>query len=476
MKAPMLKPAILSVSLLTIMASAAVSPALAQIRAAFPGASATTIKLILTLPSLLILPVSLLSGWLCARLRKRMILLAGLAIYAVCGVGGAAAQSIAGLLATRALLGVGIGLIMPLSTTLIADFFSGPARTRMMGLSVAVNNVGGVLFLSAAGWLACVNWRLAFGVYALALVTLVLVARWLPEPPAPARGARSKGARLPAGIYGCALLGVLMMIAFYAVPTNLALFIEDEREIFASDRPLFEGREDLERHLAGGGVSEILRAEFAGRGIPLSERAGITEEAAGRRWVVADGKRRYPVVRDGSRLVVHAERLGRPALAGSALSVMTLSGALAGAALGLLARRLGSLAVPAALGLMAGGFALLSRAAGMAAVFAAVPFIGFSAGMLMPALLLRVPAIAPPSSRPLAMAVVGGGVFFGQFISPVALEGLAVLLGLDSFRGRFGAVAAGLAAAALIGAAAAVRARRTAARAPADAPAGRIPA
>jgi MFS family permease len=455
MRDAMLKPTILSVSLLTIMASAAVSPALAQIRAAFPGVSPTTVKLILTLPSLMIIPFSLLSGWLSARVPKRSILLVGLLIYAAGGVGGAAARSIRELLALRCVLGVGIGLIMPLSTTLIADFFSGPARTRMMGLSGAVTNVGGVIFLSAAGWLACTSWRLAFSVYALALVTMFMVAFWLPEPPRAPRAARTSKVGLPAAVFACTALGLLMMAAFYAVPTNLALF---------------ESREDLERHLSEGSVSPILRERFAAQGIVLSEGASLQEEERGRRWIVRDGRREYPVIKEGSQLSIRAERLGRPALAGTALSAMTLSGALAGAILGLLVRWLGAFAVPVAIGLMGIGFGLLAQATSMLMIFAAVPFIGFSAGVLMPSLLLRVPKVAPPESRALAMAVVSGGVFFGQFISPLLLRWIALLLGRDTFRSRFGFLAAGLAAAALLALVTAIRARVIAGRAQAAAP------
>ena len=182
--------AILSVSLLTIMASAAISPAMAQIGQAFPGTNKTVVKLILTLPSLLIIPFSLLSGWLATRIRKRTILVWGLGIYCVAGAGGGLAQSIGQLLVIRAVLGVGIGLIMPLSTTLIADFFEQDARTRMMGLSGAVNNVGGVVFLSVSGWLACISWRWAFSVYALSLITLLLT-------PCLAAGASGPGRQRP---------------------------------------------------------------------------------------------------------------------------------------------------------------------------------------------------------------------------------------------------------------------------------------
>lgn len=446
----MFEPAILSVSLLTIMASAAVAPALAEIRAAFPGSSPTTVKLLLTLPSLVLIPFSLLSGWLASRVRKKTILLVGSAIYTIGGIGAGLARSMPELLVMRGVLGVGIGLIMPLSNSLIADFFEGPARTRMMGLSGSVTNVGGVLLLSAAGWLATRNWRLAFAVYALALVTMFLVARWLPEPPAVRGPARSAGARIAPGLLVYALLGTLMMAAFYVVPTSLALFLEDERSLFASERPLFSSREELLRYAAGGGVSEALRKEFAVRGIELSQAASIRVEEAGRRWVVRDGRRSYPVVKGEGFLGVRAERLGRPTLAGAILATMTLSGALAGAGLGRIFRWLRGYAVPAAIALMATGFALLGRASSVAQVFAAVPFIGLAAGIMLPALLLRVPQCVAPEARAFAMALVGSAIYFGQFISPLVLNGAAVVSGHDTFRFRFGFVAASLLLAALV--------------------------
>lgn len=446
----MLKPAILSVSLLTIMASAAVSPALAKISQAFPGVPQTAIKLILTLPSLAIIPFSLASGWLTARLKKRSILLVGLLLYTFGGVGGAFARNITELLLSRCILGAGIGLLMPLSTTLISDFFDGPARTRMMGLSGALTNVGGVIFLSASGWLACFSWRLSFAVYSLALVTLVLVARWLPEPPSAASRVKAHRVRLSPGVFYYAALGMLMMIAFYAVPTNLALFIEQERQLFSTDRPLFAGREDLLRYVQEGGVSDILRTAFSEKGIQLSDRVFLRVEEEGRRWVVHDGARSYPVEREGNALFVHRERLGRPALAGYALALMTFSGALSGGLLGMLLRRLRRYAGAVAIALMGIGFGLLAVASSFSMVCLALPFIGFAAGIMMPLLLLHAPRFVPAESQTFAIAVVGSAIYFGQFISPLVLKGMSSLTGNDGFRFRFGLLAAGLAAGALL--------------------------
>ena len=221
----MLKPTLLSLSLLTIMSGAAVSPALARIAAAFPDAGATSIKLVLTTPAVFIIVFSLLSTRLCARFSKRGVLSAGLVIYLIGGVGGGSAASFELLLVFRAALGVGVGLIMPLATGLIADFFRGEERARMLGFSTAASNLGGIIATLIAGILASASWRYSFCVYGLGLPVLALVLAFLPEPEHKASDIRERR-KLPAAVYAWGFGVFAVMVAFYAVPINLAIFLE----------------------------------------------------------------------------------------------------------------------------------------------------------------------------------------------------------------------------------------------------------
>ncbi len=97
------------------------------------------------------------------------------------GMGGGIAASINQLLFFRGMMGIGVGFIIPLSTGLIADFYSGSDRTVMMGYSTAVNNLGGII-ASIFQISATVNWRLSFTVYAMALLVLLLTLKFLREP------------------------------------------------------------------------------------------------------------------------------------------------------------------------------------------------------------------------------------------------------------------------------------------------------
>ncbi len=431
-----LKTAVLSLSLLTIMAAAAVSPALAKISQAFPEVSKTVIKLTLTLPALLIIPFSLFSGWLVSKWTPRKVLITGLIIFCIGGIGGGLTTTIKQLLFFRGLLGVGVGLIMPLSTSLIADLFEGEQRTKMMGLSGSVSHLGGVLFLVVSGWLACISWRYAFAVYSLAVVSLALVLRWLPDWEKKQKSSQN-AFRLPGSVWLCALLGALMMIAFYAVPTNMALFIEEEETIFESHIPLMESKEQLVESIRTGIVPEQTRQALIENGIQVNGKLTISEEEPGKRWLLKDANRSYAVKKTENALMISNARLGRPAVAGFALSAMTLAGVVSGIALAMLMRIMRRLFPAATIALMGGGFWLLGTAQSLSFVYAGVVCIGLSSGFMMPLLLLKVSKSVTPVARAFGMAIVSSGVYFGQFTSPIVLGKASSLMGSESIRAQF---------------------------------------
>src|SRR5699024_8653889 len=170
-----LKPTIISIVMATVMAGAAISPALGLIAEQFSHVDEVWIKLVLTAPSLMVIPFSFVSSYLTRKISKRMIVLIGVAIYVVTGVGAQFSQSIEVLLAFRFILGAGVGLVMPLSFTLISDHFEGEERATMMGYNTAFSNVGGIVTMLLAGYLAGFGWSVLFNVYWIGLIIFILV-------------------------------------------------------------------------------------------------------------------------------------------------------------------------------------------------------------------------------------------------------------------------------------------------------------
>ena len=172
---------ILSISLLTVLAGAAVAPALGAIQQHFSDQPMLYVKLIVSIPSLFIILVNLLFPKVCKYLRTRTIALIGLALYVVCGVGAFLVDEIHALLVVRAVFGVSVGLMMPLSTGLLAYYFPPEKIAKLMGLSSGMNQFGGVVSTFLAGYLSTVQWNYAFFVYALGLIVIVLVLLYLPN-------------------------------------------------------------------------------------------------------------------------------------------------------------------------------------------------------------------------------------------------------------------------------------------------------
>lgn len=257
----LLKPAVLSISLLIIISGSAVSPALAEIKAAFQYTDSTLIKMVVTLPSIILIPFSILSGRISAIISPRNIIISGIVIYIIGGLGSALSRNIYELLLFRGILGSGVGLLLPLSTSLIADFYVNDERTQMMGLSNAVANLGSIIATLVAGWLAMINWRYIFGVYSLAIIVLILTILGLPDSPQ-RKITTLKHQTINNKVIVLAFLGFFLNVAFYSVVTNISIFITDRNLGNSSDSGVAMSLLTLAGFLSGiilQKLSEILK-------------------------------------------------------------------------------------------------------------------------------------------------------------------------------------------------------------------------
>ena len=222
---------ILSMSLLTVMAGAAIAPALGIIKAHFSEAPAILVQFIVSMPALLIIVTNLFFLPLSRVLRTRAIATTGLLLYVVAGAGCFFMDDIHLLLAMRALLGVSVGLIMPLSTGLLAYYFPPEQQARLMGLSAAMNQMGGVVATLLAGMLATIEWNYAFFVYLLGLIALVMVWLWLPDEQlgsANKRGVPFHPRQLLK--FHPSVIGMfLLMMLFFIFPTNFAIVASQQQ-------------------------------------------------------------------------------------------------------------------------------------------------------------------------------------------------------------------------------------------------------
>ena len=176
-----LKVSILSLSLLTVMAGAAMAPSLGVISEYFSDEKTLFVQMIISMPAVFIFLTSFVFPKLAAKFRARTLLMIGLAFYTIGGCVAGVFNSIWIVLLMRALVGVGVGIIMPLSTGLLAFYFSPQEQEGLMGWSSAMNNMGGVIATLISGALATVSWRISFLVYLMGLISIVLCAAFMPN-------------------------------------------------------------------------------------------------------------------------------------------------------------------------------------------------------------------------------------------------------------------------------------------------------
>lgn len=229
------KTAILATSVLTIIATAAIGPALSVIDTQFTSASPLLIKSIVTIPALICIPVSLISNRISNHIRKKYLLIFGLILYIIGSILSYLSNNIYTLLLTRGLFGLGLGIIAPLSLVVIGDFFQGKARAKFMGYSTAVSDIGAVIAILIVGFLASLGWQNIFLIYLIGVIVLFLVIFFLPkvapyDHSAPENKKENtnkytSNIKLNKGVFKYSLIIILSFIVFYSVPTNMSLLI-----------------------------------------------------------------------------------------------------------------------------------------------------------------------------------------------------------------------------------------------------------
>lgn len=225
-----LQMAVLSISMITILGSTAVSPALAGIKTAFPNYSDETIQLILTIPPLFIIPSCFLCNLMAKKWGKKNVLIFGIALYLIGGLGAGLMPGFYSMLVARAVLGVACGLITPMAQALISSNFEGETRTKLTSYSSSASYFMGIIASFTVARLASVNWRLAFLIYLIAVLVLVLNILYLPNDRASQTLNTQERNNYPFNwkAYLVILAMALINVAFYTFSTSIALFLKSE--------------------------------------------------------------------------------------------------------------------------------------------------------------------------------------------------------------------------------------------------------
>ena len=124
--------AILAISLTVNLPGLAISPVLGKLKEVFHS-TPLEVQLLNVLPNLLTIPFILGAGKICTPKNQLTVLSIGLTIFTATGVAYFFAKSMIILIVLSCILGVGIGLVIPLAASLISQNLSGKPRGRMLG-------------------------------------------------------------------------------------------------------------------------------------------------------------------------------------------------------------------------------------------------------------------------------------------------------------------------------------------------------
>lgn len=271
---------ILSLSLLTVMAGAAVAPALGIIKAHFADVNQLLVQMIISIPALFIVLTNLIFPKLTAKYKSRSLLLFGLLLYTVGGAVAGLFDNIYLVLLFRALVGIGVGIIMPMSTGLLSFYYTRDKQDKLMGYSSAMNQMGGAIATLLSGILADISWRLSFLVYLMGLISIVLCALFLPNERIGERSRSSEekpvayDSKLPdeklaeskspfVQYFPFILAMFLLMVTFFIFPCEFALETVKEGIIPQQYISVIMAGMDIVAFL--GGLSFVLVKKAAGR-------------------------------------------------------------------------------------------------------------------------------------------------------------------------------------------------------------------
>ena len=172
-----------------------------------------------------------IAGQLVRVISKKAVLAIGLSFYTIGGIAAGWAQTFTGHLILRAVLGAGTGLIVPLVTSLIADFYKGKERADMIGYSFAVSLMGGVITPPLATWIGALDWRTAFLIYAVAPLIFLFSMLFIPNPPRNSEANSKRKDRIPPLVIRLSIASFFMIVIFFIIITDIPFLIQTKHTL-----------------------------------------------------------------------------------------------------------------------------------------------------------------------------------------------------------------------------------------------------
>ncbi len=225
---------VIALSTLT-MAMSATTPALADIAAAFPQAKQTSVAMLATIPSLFSVPCALVTGRLLGRrIRYRTMAMVAILFILTGGLLPLVLKSFGLIIAARAMMGMGLGILNPITPSVTMLELTKDRAQRQMGVNGATANTAAVVYQLIGGFACVISWRYSFLAYLLVIPVLPIVMIYLREPKISQQSTAQSASDQSIGsavrtfgkpFWGWFVLQFFFIVLFYAYITNISSII-----------------------------------------------------------------------------------------------------------------------------------------------------------------------------------------------------------------------------------------------------------
>lgn len=230
-----LKIGILGISLFLQVAGSNLA-AIPLIAKSFPKQSLTSVQALFTLPSFTIMLFILFSNAVIKWVGKRNTVIIGMITTIIGGLIPFFINNFAIIIASRLLVGAGIGLFTSLAVSLIGDCFSGEEQKTLIGIQGAMGTLGNSSMTFVAGLLLGIKWQATFLYFLVIIPFLILFMlgytskmekeTTIESAQPKEKNQSTKRAKIPASIYVAFLMLFLYFSAFMVEATASALVIQ----------------------------------------------------------------------------------------------------------------------------------------------------------------------------------------------------------------------------------------------------------
>ncbi len=208
------------------------SPALASIIEHFSDVPEMLTQMLITVPALMMAPSSLISSYINRKYPRKHIFVICLLTLVLAGVCPYLFQRFELVFASRILVGIAIGAMIPLANSMLVNTFQGREKERAMGVFTAVGSLSGATMVYAGGVIVQYGWKYNFLVYLIAILELAAVLVFCPAQDE-IRAIKNEKTARNSGVLNRTILYIWVVFFVYmgflnTFPPNIALFIQGE--------------------------------------------------------------------------------------------------------------------------------------------------------------------------------------------------------------------------------------------------------